>query len=82
MESTVISLLCARRKDFVHASFRGLRFILKFLWLVKILAENLMGIWAEDLYHFDLQNLKALASLRTKVMPFDGYTYKVVRLRV
>lgn len=29
-------------------------------------------LFLEGAYHFDLQNLKALASLRTKVIPFDG----------
>ncbi len=32
MLTTVISLPCARRKAFVHRTFLGLRFCLKFLW--------------------------------------------------
>ena len=75
VESTVISLPCARRKDFVQPSLRGLRFILKFLWLRQgsdwYSSEGRAG---EVYYHFDLQKRNARASLRTNVIPLDGYT--------
>ena len=51
-----ISFPAALLNAFVHLSFLGFLFILKFLW------------------HLLLQNLNILASLRTKEMPWPGYT--------